>query len=131
MLITPPNSTAHAGKGYATEALRAYLSAYFAHVPSPSVSNGLGYDYVQAETDQDNIASQRILQKCGFQHVETIVNGFESPILGLRDTVIYRIARPGMSLESLEKGKKAMRWLEKSGRAGNVKKEQEFVPPVQ
>lgn len=91
----------------------------------------MGYDYVQAETDQDNIASQRILQKCGFQHVETIVNGFESPILGLRDTVVYRIARPGMTLESLEGGEKAMRWLEKSGRAGNVKKEEELVPPVQ
>ena len=63
------NSPAHAGKGYATEALRAYLSTYFANVPSPTISGGLGFDYVQAETDADNIASQKVLLKCGFQLV--------------------------------------------------------------
>ena len=94
---------------------------------------------MQAETDADNIASQRILLKCGFTLVETIVDGFQSPILGLRDTLVYKIARPGMTLEGLGQVEKARRWLEITGRAGPGKSvtvgcengEDEFVPPVQ
>jgi hypothetical protein len=134
------NSPAHAGKGYATEALRAYLSTYFANVPSPSTApGGLGFDYVQAETDADNIASQKVLLKCGFQLVETLANAFDSPTLGLRDTLVYKIARPGMTLESLGHLERPVRLLEIMGRAGpgklgygKVEKvEDEFVPPVQ
>ena len=133
------NSPAHAGKGYATEALRGYLSTYFAIVPSPTASGGLGFDYVQAETDADNIASQKVLLKCGFQLVETLANAFDSPTLGLRDTLVYKIARPGMTLESLGQVERPVRLLEIMGRAGpgklgygKVEKvEDEFVPPVQ
>lgn len=147
-------STAHAGKGYATEALRAFLACYFSRVPSPSSTPGaLGYDYVQAETDAENIASQKILLKCGFQLVETLTDSFESPILGLRDTLVYRVARPGLSLEELGLVERPVRLLELMGRAGpgtganagansnagvgngnchgSGKGEDEFVPPVQ
>lgn len=138
MLIDSTNSPAHAGKGYATEALRAYLSTYFANVPS-TASGALGFDYVQAETDADNIASQKVLLKCGFQLVETLTNAFDSPTLGLRDTLVYKLARPGMTLESLGQVEKPVRLLEIMGRAGPgkigcgkvEKKEEEFVPPVQ
>ena len=138
MLIDSANSPAHAGKGYATEALRAYLSTYFANVPS-TASGALGFDYVQAETDADNIASQKVLLKCGFQLVETLANAFDSPTLGLRDTLVYKIARPGMTLESLGQVERPVRLLEIMGRAGpgklgyeKVEKvEDEFVPPVQ
>ena len=140
MLTTIPKPTAHAGKGYATEALRAYLPTYFAHVPSPTASPGaLGFDYVQAETDADNIASQKVLLKCGFQLVETLTNAFDSPTMGLRDTLVYKVARPGVTLESLGQVERPVRLLEVMGRAGPGKngygkveeEEEEFVPPVQ
>lgn len=138
MLIDSTNSPAHAGKGYATEALRAYLSTYFANVPS-TASGALGFDYVQAETDADNIASQKVLLKCGFQLVETLTNAFDSPTLGLRDTLVYKLARPGMTLESLGQVERPVRLLEIMGRSGpgklgyekKEKVEDEFVPPVQ
>lgn len=95
---------------------------------------------MQAETDADNIASQKVLLKCGFQLVETLANAFDSPTLGLRDTLVYKIARPGMTLESLGQVEKPVRLLEIMGRAGpgvlrygkvEKKEEEEFVPPVQ
>ena len=46
------------GQGYATEALRAYLPALFKHLPAR--------EYVDASTIDGNIASQRVLEKCGF-----------------------------------------------------------------
>lgn len=141
MLTTIPKPTAHAGKGYATEALRGYLPTYFAHVPSPTAAPGaLGFDYVQAETDADNIASQKVLLKCGFQLVETLTNAFDSPTMGLRDTLIYKVARPGVTLESLGEVERPVRLLEVMGRTGpgnningceKVEEKEEFVPPVQ
>ena len=130
------NITAYAGKGYATEALRAYLTAYWERVPSPTASGALGFDYVQAETDGENIASQRVLLKCGFELVETLVNSFDSPSLGLRDTLIYKLARPGLSLADLGQVEKPVRILEMLGRAGPGehgygKVEEGVVPPVQ
>ena len=75
-------------------------------------------NYICAETDQDNIGSQKVLLKCGFEFVERLVGGFDSPVLGLRDSVVYRVARPGTELE-----------------IGNGEEEEEeeggFVPPVQ
>jgi hypothetical protein len=70
-------------------------------------------NYIQAETDQDNLASQNVLLKCGFEFVERLAGAFDSPVLGVRDTVVYRIARPGTKL------------------AGKDEDEDEFVPPVQ
>lgn len=46
------------GRGYASEAVRLALKWAFSH---PEV------DAVEAETDPDNIASQRVLEKCGFR----------------------------------------------------------------
>jgi hypothetical protein len=70
-------------------------------------------NYIQAETDQDNPASQNVLLKCGFEFIERLVGAFDSPVLGVRDTVVYRIARPGTKLL-----------------VGN-EDEDGFVPPVQ
>lgn len=100
---------------------------------------------MQAETDAENIGSQKVLTKCGFQLVETLENAFDSPALGLRDTVVYRVARPGMTLEGLRLVEKPVRLLEVTGRVGpgkvtaatlgengNANAEEEgFVPPVQ
>jgi len=46
------------GKGYATEALTAYLSILFNCMPE--------LETVEAETYEDNVGSRRVLEKCGF-----------------------------------------------------------------
>ena len=56
------------GRGYATEALRAALSWAFRH---PALQR------VEAETDPENAASQRVLAKCGF--LPTGETGEEGP----------------------------------------------------
>ena len=56
------------GKGYATEAVKLALAWAFSHA---------GVAVVEAETDPDNIASQRVLAKCGFKPTGTI--GEEGP----------------------------------------------------
>ena len=118
LLLLP--HTAHTGKGYATEALRAFIPALFEHMSSMSSSNPStnpplpAVNYIQAETDQDNHASQNVLRKCGFEFIERLVGAFDSPVLGVRDTVVYRIARPGTKLLDIGEG-------EDVG----------FVPPVQ
>ena len=56
------------GRGYATEAVKLALAWAFSH---PGVAA------VEAETDPDNIASQKVLTKCGFKPTGTI--GEEGP----------------------------------------------------
>jgi hypothetical protein len=77
--------------------------------PLPAVN------YIQAETDQDNLASQNVLLKCGFEFIERLLGAFDSPVLGVRDTVVYRIARPGTKLLDIGEGEDG----------------DGFVPPVQ
>ena len=50
-------SEAYQNNGYATEAVKAVLGWAFSH---PVVMS------VEAETDSDNIASKKVLEKCGF-----------------------------------------------------------------
>lgn len=50
-------SEEYQNNGYATEAVKAVLDWAFSH---PEVTA------VEAETDSDNIASKRVLEKCGF-----------------------------------------------------------------
>ncbi len=56
------------GRGYATEAVRLALKWAFSHSEILAV---------EAETDPDNIASQKVLEKCGFKETGTI--GEEGP----------------------------------------------------
>jgi len=66
------------GRGYATEALQAWLRAYW-HLPRKEVvlekdwpqAQGVveTTEVLRADTDADNIASGRILAKCGFRMV--------------------------------------------------------------
>ena len=58
----------HWGKGYATEAVRAAVKWAF---------NQPGVKHIEAETDQNNKASQRVLEKSGF--VSTGTYGKEGP----------------------------------------------------
>lgn len=101
-------------------------------MPSPSPTD-IGFDYIQAETDTENTASHRVLQKSGFGFVEKLDAAFDSPSLGVRDTLVYRIARPGVRLEDI--GVWAGRLIDsrtyEKGWKGLKEEEEGFVPPVQ
>lgn len=80
------------GKGYATEALRAFIPMFFDHF---SGGENCQYDYAEAHTDTELVASQNVLQKAGFKLHELREKDFDNPVLGLRDTLVYSIYRPG------------------------------------
>ncbi|PVI00124.1 acyl-CoA N-acyltransferase [Periconia macrospinosa] len=78
------------GRGYATEALRAFMPLFFNHF-----SGGANemYEYAEALTDPELVASQNVLGKVGFQLHEKKEKDFDNPVLGLRDTLVYRLYR--------------------------------------
>jgi RimJ/RimL family protein N-acetyltransferase len=114
------------GKGYATEALHAFMPLFFAHYngrqlatyePSDFINgethgsaggdkrgeNGCTnsgertaprYDYAEAHTDTELVASHNVLRKVGFRVQEKREKDFENPVLGVRDTLIFRMIRP-------------------------------------
>lgn len=59
-----------------------------------------GVDYLQAITDPENVGSVRVLEKVGFVLWASLSDNFLSPHegIGVRCTVVYRVARPGTSL---------------------------------
>lgn len=72
-------------------------SAAPAQSPAPATLQS-GHDYIEAILDAENFASARVLEKCGFTLWSRTQNDFESPMLGLRSTIVYRLARPGTAL---------------------------------
>lgn len=92
------------GKGYATEALRAFIPAFFARTP-PASEGGTGTDVLTAYIDVENPGSKRVLEKSGFQLCETVgdqqVHVQDNPHNTMTDSHIFRIARPGKTLEQL------------------------------
>lgn len=66
---------AHTGKGYATEALAAFL---------PYVINKLHIDHIDGIVLEENAASQRVLEKCGFGLVFTGVAQYQGQPRALR-----------------------------------------------
>lgn len=64
-------SEEHSGKGYITEAAKAMLQWSF---------KTLGMEYIIAIVETDNYASQRVVEKCGFEKLETrmILNSGET-----------------------------------------------------
>lgn len=81
------------GYGYGAEALGAFMKLYWQRVPSATASEN-GFDYAEAHVVPDNAASLRVLEKCGFSYWDRLEKNFTYPMLGLRDTLVYRIARP-------------------------------------
>jgi RimJ/RimL family protein N-acetyltransferase len=75
------------GKGYATEALRAFLPLFFEHYSGGEQER---FEYAVALTDTELVASQNVLQKAGFKLHERREKDFNNPVLGLRDTLVYR-----------------------------------------
>jgi RimJ/RimL family protein N-acetyltransferase len=80
------------GKGYATEALRAFMPLFFAHYTE--------FEYAEAHTDTELAVSQNVLTKVGFRLHEKMERDFENPVLGLRSTLIYRMYRSDMQSKS-------------------------------
>ncbi|KZM23823.1 uncharacterized protein EKO05_0001036 [Ascochyta rabiei] len=81
----------HWGKGYATEAMKAFMPLFFDHF---SGGDNEKYEYAEAHTDPELESSQRVLRKVGFELFEKRYQDFENPILGWRDTLVFRMARP-------------------------------------
>ncbi|KAF1979701.1 acyl-CoA N-acyltransferase [Bimuria novae-zelandiae CBS 107.79] len=80
------------GKGYATEALRAFMPLFFEHYSGGEQGR---FEYAEAHTDPELVASQHVLEKAGFKLHEFREKDFENPILGWRDTLVYRMYRQG------------------------------------
>ncbi|KAF2661848.1 acyl-CoA N-acyltransferase [Lophiostoma macrostomum CBS 122681] len=78
------------GKGYATEALKAFMPAFFDHYSGAPQGR---FEYAEAHTDPELVTSQNVLQKAGFNLLERREKDFENPVLGWRDTLVYRIYR--------------------------------------
>ncbi|KAH0392844.1 acyl-CoA N-acyltransferase, partial [Aureobasidium melanogenum] len=88
-------SPTYASKGYATEALIAFTPALFAAMPVEQT-------FAEAHVDTENVASIKLLERCGWQRWgEVEERAYTSPLLGLRDSVCYRIAREEYKLEDL------------------------------
>ncbi|KAF2625699.1 acyl-CoA N-acyltransferase [Macroventuria anomochaeta] len=79
------------GKGYATEAMRAFMPLFFDHFSGGEYER---YEYAEAHTDPELESSQRVLRKVQFVLHEKREKDFENPILGWRDTLVFRMARP-------------------------------------
>jgi RimJ/RimL family protein N-acetyltransferase len=117
-------NTSYWGKGYATEALRAFMPLFFEHYNGRQLanyeptdfSNGNSeladgstdgtsnteaerlaprFEYAEAHTDTELVASHNVLTKVGFKVHEKRERDFENPVLGVRDTLIFRMYRPG------------------------------------
>ncbi|RMZ69810.1 hypothetical protein GMOD_00008724 [Pyrenophora seminiperda CCB06] len=107
------------GCGYATEALRAFIPLFFEHysgrhiadyaerncgehVDEAGAMNGNTakaplaprYEYAEAHTDTELVSSQNVLTKVGFTLHEKREKDFENPVLGLRDSLVFRMSRP-------------------------------------
>lgn len=75
------------GKGYATEAVGAFVEHFWQARP--------GLDVIEAKVDEANPESIRVLLKCGFVEGETLKGGAEIPWLvpSARNLVVYRLER--------------------------------------
>jgi ribosomal-protein-alanine N-acetyltransferase len=71
------------GKGYATEALCAFIKVYFEKLPLE--------EYIVAKTDEGNGGSRRVLEKLGFKEVGREI--FQNVTLGPSPSVVYEIRR--------------------------------------
>lgn len=90
------------------------MSSFSPSSSSPS-SPAQTFDYIEAVTDSANTASQNVLLKCGFKHIHRLVGDFDSPVLGVRDTDVFRVGRVGVEVSG-----------EGEGEDGDA-----FVPPLQ
>ena len=74
---------------------------FFFNLMPPASEGGTGFDYLEGWIDTENVGSRRVLEKLGFTYCETFVGDFDNPSMGVRDSAVYRLARPGRTLEDL------------------------------
>lgn len=79
------------GKGYATEALHAFIPLFFDHFSGDEAQR---YEFAEAFADPELVTSQKVLRKAGFKFHEKRRNDFYNPVLGWRDSLVYRLYRP-------------------------------------
>lgn len=84
-------NTGYWGKGYATEALEGFMRLFFDHFSGGEKQR---FEFAEAHTDPELVASQHVLEKAGFKLHEFREKDFENPVLGMRDTLVYRLYRP-------------------------------------
>ncbi|KAF2115583.1 GNAT domain-containing protein [Lophiotrema nucula] len=84
-------NTNYWGKGYATEALKAFMPMFFDHYSGGEFER---FEYSVAMTDPELVASQSVLKKAGFKFAELREKDFESAVLGVRDTMVFKMERP-------------------------------------
>ena len=86
------------GQGYATEAVQALLTAFWRHLEEQEKATGKAsrIQCMEAITDTENVPSQRVLERCGFQAITTWERNHFSKAQGSwRDLLQYRLERPG------------------------------------
>jgi len=83
------------GRGYATEAIKGFLKAYYDIL-------GAGAGNLIARTDVENTGSRRVLEKVGFREVER--QPWSNVTLGQREAVVYEVDFPGGESTSVAKG---------------------------
>lgn len=77
------------GQGFATEGAKALIEAAFGQ---------WGFDCVRAQTMTVNLGSRRVLEKAGFQFVDTVYPDFPDPVPGQdQGEAIYEIRRGRLS----------------------------------
>lgn len=118
------------GKGFATEALEAYVPELWRHMPAAKgrtkwhagqerpegEAEPEGFDYALAICDVENVPSIKVCEKVGFVRGHVLKDEYESPQLGMRDSVPLFLPRPGTELP--------MEWLQ------TVVEEQKPAPDV-
>jgi ribosomal-protein-alanine N-acetyltransferase len=80
------------GRGFATEALSAFVKVYFEKLPDAEA--------VVAKTDVSNGGSRRVLEKVGFTHVADEM--FDNPTLGPQPAAVFEIRHPGQLVKEKE-----------------------------
>lgn len=90
----------HQGKGYMREALEAYFPLYWEHFSKMGI---VQYDYATLEMDPEHTASIKVAEHFGFQRWEHKEHDFFNHRLGWRDTLTWRLPRPGMTMEEVMK----------------------------
>ncbi|KAF3481087.1 uncharacterized protein GIQ15_03846 [Arthroderma uncinatum] len=75
------------GRGFATEALSAFLQVFWANKPQ--------FDTLEAYSDPENMGSVKVLVKCGFIEVERQSGNYELPWMTppKRDLIRFRVTR--------------------------------------
>ena len=91
------------GKGIATEAVRGLIKAYWKTFPDGHP--GVGDDekiYLRACTEKSNLASAKVLQKCGFEFWEEVPDPIEVDATGREKSEMlnmWRLWKPGCNGE--------------------------------